>query len=289
MNVLNPIFGAICGGKLPVSEYDLGEGISLRATYAHVMAPFLMAFTPAEPGKPHPAPWVPVSGGLGFDAYIELRIDAAGNPEWLMGPQALWWVIALFRLKVSWSLFAPVFSDGSFHDMAKASSTRVIPLELTSRGRRNDGDAANISLDDLKWVATVWKRAAFLFHRERNFAQAFEAFDHSPTISSPSLGLLTLWSSLEHLFAPSKSELRFRVSALIASYLEPGGNERLELHKRVMKLYDQRSQAAHTANPVEAQAADDTYALMRRILLKIVDSNQVPKRDELEQLLFGVS
>jgi hypothetical protein len=288
--MMNPIFGGISGVKLPVAEYDLGEGAVLRATYAHVMAPFLMAFSPAEPGKPHPPPWNAVSGGLSHDVHIELKIDSSGNPEWLIGTQALWWVVALLRLKASWTLSAPVFADRSFQDIPKTSGARLFPFELVARRKVQAEDVlADLALEDLAWVAQNWKRAALLFHRDRNFAQAFQAFDHSTTINSPSLGLLTLWSALEHLFAPSKQELRFRVSALISCYLEPPGTERMQLHKKLQKLYDERSEAAHTTNEVEAEAATETFAVMMLVLLKIISEDRVPSREFLEKLLFGAT
>ncbi len=214
--MVNSIFGGISGARLPIAEYDLGEGAVLRATYAHVMSPFLMAFSPAEPGKPHPTPWSAVSGGLSHDVHIELKIDSTGNPEWLIGTQALWWVVALLRLKASWTLSAPVFADRSFQEIPKAKGAQLFPFELITRRKGQDENAlADLALEDLAWVAQNWKHAALLFHRDRNFAQAFQAFDYSTTINSPALGLLTLWSALEHLFAPSKQELRFRVSAHI--------------------------------------------------------------------------
>ncbi|MGA9453369.1 MAG: hypothetical protein WBW41_18740 [Verrucomicrobiia bacterium] len=288
--MMNPIFGGISGAKLPVAEYDLGEGAVLKATYAHVMSPFLMAFSPAEPGKPHPPPWNAVSGGLSHDVHIELKIDSSGNPEWLIGTQALWWVVALLRLKASWTLSAPVFADRSFQDIPNTSGARLFPFELVARRKVQAEDAlSDLALEDLAWVAQNWKRAALLFHRDRNFAQAFQAFDNSTIISSPALGLLTLWSALEHLFAPSKQELRFRVSALIACYLTEPGEDRMQVQKKLAKLYDERSQAAHTADEVEAEAASETFAIMRQVLLKIISEDRVPSRDFLEKLLFGAS
>jgi hypothetical protein len=255
-----------------------------------VMAPFLMAFSPAEPGKPHPAPWSAVGGGLSHDLHIELTVDTSGNPEWLVGPQALWWVIALLRLKTSWTLSAPVFADRSFREIPKGSGARLFPFELVTRRKMQAGDGlVDLALEDLAWVGQNWKRAAALFHRDRNFALAFRAFDNSTTISSPALGLLTLWSALEHLFAPSKSELRFRVSALIACYLAEPGEERMQIQKKLAKLYDERSQAAHTAEQVEAEAASETFAIMSQVLLKILFEDRVPSREFLEKLLFGAS
>jgi hypothetical protein len=288
--MLNPIFGGISGAKLPIDEYDLGEGACLKATYAHVMAPFLMAFSPAEKGKPHPAPWSAVNGGMGYDVHIELKIDSNGNPEWLVGTQALWWIVALLRLRGSWTLWVPVFADRPFQETAKVNNSRLYPYEMATRGIISGAnEPVVLSLDDLLWVSQTWKRAAFLFHRERSFAQAFQAFDHSTTIRSASLGLLTLWAALEHLFAPSKQELRFRVSASIASYLEPVGSDRMQLHKKLLKLYDERSLAAHSANNVEAEAASETFEIMKVILLKMISEDRVPSREHIEKLLFGVT
>ncbi len=288
--MVNPIFGGVSGAKLPVAEYDLGEGAVLRAIYAHVMSPFLMAFAPAEPGKPHPAPWSPVNGGLSHDVHIELRVDFTGNPEWLIGRQALWWIVALLRLRSSWTLSAPVFADCSFEEIPNTKGARLFPFEFVARRQTQaNEEIIDLAMDDLSWVARSWRRAAFLFHRERNFAQAFQAFDYSTTINSPALGLLTLWSALEHLFAPSKQELRFRVSALIACYLTEPGLERMQFHKKLLKLYDERSQAAHTVNAVDAESASETFVVMRRVLVKIISEDRVPSREFLEKLLFGAT
>ncbi len=47
-----PLYAGIAGVSVNVNEFDFGEGVVLRKTYAHVMAPYLAAFAPAEPGKP---------------------------------------------------------------------------------------------------------------------------------------------------------------------------------------------------------------------------------------------
>lgn len=95
--------------------------------------------------------------------------------------------------------------------------------------------------------------------------------------------------TLEQLFSPSKSELRFRVSALIACYLTEPGEERMKAQKMLTKLYDERSQAAHTAEQVEVEAASETFAIMSQVLLKIISADRVPSREYLEKLLFGAS
>ena len=78
------------------------------------------------------------------------------------------------------------------------------------------------------------------------------------------------------------------MSSYIAAYLEPFGPQRRTLQRRIVKLYDARSKAAHGAG-IEATAAfAETYALFRRVLLRIFADGSVPTREQLDDLLFGV-
>jgi hypothetical protein len=102
------------------------------------------------------------------------------------------------------------------------------------------------------------------------------------------LGLLLVWAALEGLFSPSRTELRFRVSALIASFLEPPGGKRRVLNSEVAKLYDARSSAAHQRSSIDRKALFESMILLRRIIIKIISESHVPSKDELEGFLFGV-
>ena len=73
---VDSLYAGIAGVGLSVERFDLGQGLVLKKTFAHFMAPFLMAFAPAESGKPHPTPWSAVSDGLGLDIHIELHVPA---------------------------------------------------------------------------------------------------------------------------------------------------------------------------------------------------------------------
>jgi hypothetical protein len=95
-----------------------------------------------------------------------------------------------------------------------------------------------------------------------------------------------MWGGLEQIFAPSPGELRFRVAALMASYLEAHGTARLQLYKEILKLYGERSVAAHTAQEVETEPLQRTYVIMRNVLVKMIDTNQVPTQTDLEALLL---
>lgn len=89
------------------------------------------------------------------------------------------------------------------------------------------------------------------------------------------------------MFSPAHYELRFRVSATIASYLEPPGRERWACYRRVKKLYDARSKAAHGSQVEEADPLFETYALLKRALTRMIEDNYVPTREDLEAMLFG--
>lgn len=65
------LYAGIAGVKVSIDSFDFGQGITLERTFAHIMAPYIAAFFPAEPGKPHPAPWKAVSGGVGLDVHAE--------------------------------------------------------------------------------------------------------------------------------------------------------------------------------------------------------------------------
>jgi hypothetical protein len=120
-------------------------------------------------------------------------------------------------------------------------------------------------------------------------AGEFQAFDQSAFARDPTLALLLLWSAIEALFSPGYSELRFRVSANIATFIEAPGEGRALLHRRIVKLYDARSAAVHGRREVATQPLIETYALLKRALIKIIDRNVVPSISDIESALFGVA
>jgi hypothetical protein len=89
------------------------------------------------------------------------------------------------------------------------------------------------------------------------------------------------------LFDGTRRELRYRVSATIASFLEPAGLARISLQKEVAKLYDSRSAAAHGRHDKAVDSVRRTYVLLRRVLVKMIEDNHVPTKAELEVKVFG--
>ena len=141
--------------------------------------------------------------------------------------------------------------------------------------------------DDLDWVKQNWLEGGILMNSNSDFNAAVQAFDSSINMAKPSVSLMMLWGAIEHLFSPAKQELRFRLSATLASFLEPPGYARIILHKKIMKLYDARSKVAHGVGSEEVEPLVETRALLKRALVKIIEDRHVPTRAELEAALFG--
>ncbi len=188
-------------------------------------------------------------------------------------------------------LSVPVISNRSFRDIPNSrEEPRLTPFETEGRifGPANSTDST-LDEDQLAWVAKKWRPTGHLLNRNPKFYSAFRAFDGATVRGRASASMLALWGGLEQLFAPSAGELRFRVAALLASYLEEPGAPRLELYKQVLALYNERSAAAHTAQDVETGPLVQTYVIMRNALIRMIDEDRVPTQLDLESLLFCVT
>lgn len=214
--------------------FDMGNGVILRPTYAHLFAANMMAFGRATEGKYHPAPWRAARGGFSYDIEVELAVPIGQQlPGELRAEDTVWLIAALLRLAKYTYLMVPVISDVSF-DVAVSSKRDPLlqPFEIEPRIlHATDEKMSRLKIEDLLWVKSVWPRTAELLRTCSPLNMALRAADACTVRDRPASALLTAWGALEELFAPSRAELRFRVSAHIAAYLEPVGPKRRELFK----------------------------------------------------------
>jgi len=284
------IFAGLAGLQLDFDELELGRGVILRRTYAHLMAPFLMAFEPAPPGKPHPRPWKAAHGGLGFDIAAELVVPKSVFTKVTDAMIVARMIVALMRMWASPAIRMPVVSSMSFSAAANApdNEAHFLPFELERRHFRLEApEGSLLTVDRLEWVAEHWVQAFELSLKHEELRLSVEALDGGQFVRNPSLALVSLWAALESLFSPGKAELRFRISALIASFLAEAGENREKLYKLITRLYDARSAAAHGQVKENSDAVLETFELLRQVLIRIVEDNHVPSKSELEMRLFG--
>lgn len=282
------LYAGLYGLVLVPDAFQLGHGAVISQTYAHLMAPFMMAFAPAPPGKPHPAPWKPAKGGIYIDITTELYLPATTSVPQLDRVNTIWWIVALMRLHITTSISVPVISSERFASIpAIQQEPNLWPMEIhTPRIFLEGSDARSVDASELEWLRENWYEAAVLLGKE-DFSLALQAVDSSVWNHSPALALVAVWGALERLFSPSQSELSFRVSANIAAYLEPPGRERYAYFKKIKGLYDSRSKAAHGSGEADLMPYAETYRIARRVLLKMIEARHVPDKKELEANLFG--
>lgn len=284
------LYLGLTGGELDFESIDLGRGVVLRRTYAHLMAPYLMAFAPAPTGEPHPGPWKAAGGGGGFDITAELTLPVLAEFAPISNLSVGKVLVALMRLWASPSLSAPVVATVPFASVAGTpdQQAQFTPLEVGTRHfplQTAEGKALTAAQFD--WLRDHWEKSLGLLKKHSEVRLALDVIDRAQFVANRALILVSLWGALEALFSPGKTELRFRVSANIASYLEPSGNARHALHKKAMSLYDARSAAAHGASKEDTVAILGSFELLRRVLLKMFSEDYMPTKEELERTLFG--
>lgn len=282
------IHAGLAGVVLEPESFDLGQGVTISQTYAHFMAPFLMAFSPAAEGKHHPGPWKTAKGGYNVDITAEIFLPETFYLEQLDRLNTIWWIIALLRLKATTLAFVPVISTERFSAIpAIQQEPEIVPLEIYFHRILPERELEPIiRSSQLEWLKSHWQEASSLLANE-DFNFAIQAVDFSIWGISPPLALVAVWGALERLFSSSNMELSFRVSASIAAYLEGPGKERYKCFKRVKALYDSRSKAAHGIGKANATPYVETFAIARSVILKMIESRHVPGKQELEASLFG--
>lgn len=288
---LQDLYAGISDVVLLPGRFELGQGVVISQTYAHLMAHFIMAFAPAAPGKSHPPPWKPAGGGWAIDITAEIYLPAACRLKHVDRLNTVWWIAALLRLKATTLLCVPVISSERFTSIpAIDQEPELFPMEIfTHRILPEHQLNPRLGTAELEWLKAHWQDSSHLLASEQ-FSNALQAIDSSIWGRNPSLALVAVWGALEHLFSSSNQELSFRVSASIATYLEPPGRERYKCFKHIRELYDHRSKAAHgEVKPDSTDTAPyaETFAIARRVLLKIVETRHIPSKKELEASMFG--
>jgi hypothetical protein len=283
------VYAGISGVRTSVEQYDLGLGLTLSKTYAHLIAPLLMAFTEAEPGKPHPAPWSTVRGGKESDIYVQLHIPSSfKEPDFYDRLGTVWWIIALIRLRGAFRAQVTVIADRPFDKIASQwQSATILPIEISPRQLETEASLMELSAEDLEWIKKIWMPGGHLMGSSALLSDAFQAYDNAGGFQNHNVALLAVWGALEQLFAHSGNELRYRVAANIAAFLEPPGISRLALNNQIKQLYNDRSAVAHGRTLKTSDPWTQTHIIATRVLNKILSEMRVPSEDDLANALFA--
>lgn len=276
------LYGGVSGMRLGKPAHELSHGVVLRSTYAHIMAPYILAFTPAPKGKPHPGPWKAASGGIGFDIEMEIEIPKGDKPTNFTRLNTIWWIVALIRLHQPTGLRVPLVSNQSFSSILKASEEPIFwPIEMAPRQWTFD-TIPNPTLEPatLDWLKTYWQSTAKLMDVP-SLNAAFQAYDQAVWSYPIGSALLMVWSSIEAMFRPGGRDIARTLSICVASYLEPPGTRRDALFTKVRDLYQKRGLTVHSAASPDDRTAAETFAIGRRCFIRVFEHQVLPNADSL--------
>lgn len=275
------LHGGISGLELPPEEFELAPGLSLASTYAHVMAPFVMAFAPPpRQSAPHPGPWASLQG-RGLNILAEVRLAAGSEPLGFDRLNTLWFVVALLRLRLAQPLQMPVLADRPLATVpADIDRANLIPVEL-HLNRPITGPVRTASTDDLTWLAKSLTSADKLM-TDPVFNRAFQALDQAVAIENAGAGIVIAWAAIESLLRPGAQRITDRISKALAVYLHPPGAGRDRAFADIVKSYEARGGAAHAGRMPETKQFHMAFQLARSTFITTIESGALP---DIELLL----
>lgn len=274
------LFAGIAGATMRPDSFDLGGGVAIRKTYAHVMAPFLVAFERATLGQPHPAPWKAVSGGIAFDVEMELVLPRNVRPTGFDRLNTIWWLVALLRLQHPCGLRVPTISTMSFSEIVASSrEPKFWPVQMSEEGTAIV-HSQEVPTSALEWVRDNYVAGEILM-RDQAFSSAFQAFDGSFFSGTSSSAKLFLWAALEALFRPGRQRITHRLAAVIATHLHVEQSERDRRYQQVKSLYEARGQIAHAAEVPQADDVRETFLLAQACFIKTIEDEALPDAEAL--------
>ncbi len=200
-----------------------------------------------------------------------------------------WSIISTLRILTLSEFLVPCVADNSWSTIAAITdgTCNVHLLEDVPQARVF-GKPKNVTLENLKWIDDHLTNFMELTNYP-NFYLAADSLCTHHQIGNERMVVAILWSGIEALFGIN-SELRFRVAAYVATILEPRGDTRLELYRRLKKLYDIRSKAVHGGKVSLKQLHEhivEVRKLLSRLLCKFIEEKKIPTEEELDSLLFS--
>lgn len=272
--------GGISGFTLPVESYSLLPSLTLRRTYAHLIAPFLLAMgPPIEPNRFHRGPWVALGEG-GISVYVELQLDAQIYPLGFDRVNTVWFVVALLRLRSMQPIQLVVLCDRSFATIKDApDAANLLPVEVNLR-QLEKAPSRKVTIEDLDWIKANISSADELM-KDDVFNRAMLTLDRAIAIRDLGAGIVIAWASIETLFRPGKSRITSRICRALAAFLAPAGPERDRLFTIVSASYEARGGVSHAGEMPEIEQFQIAFGLARDALIKAIEQSELPNIDDL--------
>jgi hypothetical protein len=148
---------------------------------------------------------------------------------------------------------------------------------------------SQVTQTDELWIRAEYESFNQLAAVSEPFRFALEAAVDWRFSTDARSAVARLWSGIESLFG-IQSELVYRISIHVACLLAPRGEARRAMFEHVKDLYGLRSKVVHGVNMKSEKiqvAMDDSFELLRDLLVYCIDAGGVPSNDELMDSLLG--
>ncbi|MDP2316553.1 MAG: HEPN domain-containing protein [Pseudomonadota bacterium] len=200
-----------------------------------------------------------------------------------------WWVQCCLVLRASGEFLVPVVANTSWSTVSGCEQDTVAAKILDDYPKATrSGEAPVFTPEDVVWAAANFMKVGSVLSDAR-FGMAMTALTTHHHQGSFRMNAASLWAGIEAVFGISQ-ELTFRLSLLLAAFLEPRGDGRLDLYKKVKKLYGVRSQAVHGGKMSDEDLRKhiaEVRALLARLLTKFVEDERVPATEDFERHLLS--
>lgn len=200
-----------------------------------------------------------------------------------------YYLLAALRIISGVEFIVPMASNYSWSCIPAAAkdSVKIIMLEDYPKTKLFDSES-EFTQENFEWIEKNIANFYDLISSCNQLRIAVDTFITYNQHANDRMCVASLWAGIEAILGVNQ-ELSFRLAAYISAYLEPFGEERLQLFKHIKQMYSFRSQAVHGATMKDKQInshIEETKLILRRIIIKITESNKVPIASDFESILF---
>jgi len=277
--ITKTFYAGLTGLDLKGAVLDLGHGLILSSADAKFLectevldAPLLSANSqPSRIGKPRLALVtsqlsIPVSVASSFEGREQLAA----------------FLVSMLRIFTNPGVDLYIFSefDLSRFGALKREDARGAWFGFAQYRRRYFALAPyypGSTAPNFNYSLGKWTVAHKLYGSQPAFRLLLDSLDWVQFSPNTALSLVSVWGSLEAIFAPGRGRITRRLSSGVATYLEQTGQERADLQKRVKNLYEKRSKGAHgEQHEVTDAHLLETVVVARRVLLTMIERERMP-------------
>lgn len=199
-----------------------------------------------------------------------------------------YWLIQAIRIRSLSEFLVPVASDHSWSTIAAVTdhSCNVSMLEDYPKGRRV-APPCTVTTADIGWVYDHLE-SFFELTKNEAFRLAVESLCGTSHQSSFRIVTANLWAGLESLFQTS-TETTYRLSSYVAAALEPAGEDRHAMFRKIKSLYGERSRAVHGGRISDKDLKGhivEVRQILSKLLCNFIEEGSLPTTADIEKKLF---